>query len=59
MSGIKKNDLKLMPMDDLKKVVKGLVAVPSSKPKPTLSGPPAKRKPRAQSKARYPSRNRG
>ena len=34
MSGRKKNDLKLMPLDDLKKVVGGLVAVPKYKTKP-------------------------
>lgn len=37
MSGRKKSDLKLMPLDDLKKVVRGLVSVPkheaTSKPK--------------------------
>ncbi len=31
MSGRKKADLKLMPLDDLKKVVGGLVSVPKHK----------------------------
>jgi len=34
MSGMKKTDLKLMPLDDLKKVVRGLVAVPKAKKRP-------------------------
>jgi hypothetical protein len=48
MSGRKKDDLKLIPLDDLKKVVGGLVAVPKHKVEKATTKP----KKRADAKKR-------
>jgi hypothetical protein len=51
----KKPDLKLMPEKKFGDLVTAITRVP----KATAVKPPAKRKPRGKSKAKYPTRKRG